>query len=142
MTDLDNNRIDLLYSKAKEARTNAYAPYSKFNVGAAVLTSDGEIFTGANVENASYGLTICAERAAIFSAVNSGASRIDALLLVADTEPGKIVPCGACLQVMSEFMDDVAQVICCTLDSGREYLELRDLLPRAFRMDKEAEDDR
>ena len=91
-----------LWRAALAARQNAYAPYSKFAVGAAVRTVDGEIFAGCNVENASYGLTICAERNAIFGAVARGYSSFTALCVTADTvEP--VAPCGACRQVIAEF---------------------------------------
>ena len=91
-----------LWRAAVSARQNAYAPYSKFAVGAAVRTVDGEIFAGCNVENASYGLTICAERNAIFGAVARGYTEFKALCVTADTaEP--VAPCGACRQVIAEF---------------------------------------
>ena len=91
-----------LLAAALAARENAYAPYSKFKVGAAVETADGHIFTGCNVENASYGLTCCAERNAVFAAIGSGARSFKALCVVADTEE-PVAPCGACRQVLAEF---------------------------------------
>jgi cytidine deaminase len=91
---------DLLYSAAYAVRGNAHAPYSKFQVGAAVLTASGEIFAGCNVENASYGLTICAERVAVGSAVAAGHKQI---IAVAVATSGGHSPCGACRQVLSEF---------------------------------------
>ena len=87
-----------LLAAAQAARDNAYAPYSKFKVGAAVETVDGEIFTGCNIENASYGLTCCAERNAVFAAVCSGVRRFKTLCVVADTDE-PVAPCGACRQV-------------------------------------------
>lgn len=91
-----------LLAAAQAARDNAYAPYSKFKVGAAVETVDGEIFTGCNIENASYGLTCCAERNAVFAAVCSGVRRFKTLCVVADTDE-PVAPCGACRQVLAEF---------------------------------------
>ncbi|MCP5536435.1 MAG: cytidine deaminase [Akkermansiaceae bacterium] len=85
---------------AAEARASAYAPYSKFDVGAALLAENGAIFTGCNVENASYGLTICAERAAVFKAVSEGVRTFSAIAIAV---PGAASPCGACRQVLNEF---------------------------------------
>ena len=99
---MDAKIDDKLLAAALAARENAYAPYSKFTVGAAVLADDGRIFTGCNVENASYGLTCCAERNAIFAAVSSGARSFKALCVVADTD-APVAPCGACRQVLAEF---------------------------------------
>lgn len=91
-----------LFEAAKKARENAYIPYSHFAVGAAVRTADGRIFTGCNIENASYGLTVCAERNAIFAAVKEGVREFQALCVTAAT-PEPVSPCGACRQVMAEF---------------------------------------
>jgi cytidine deaminase len=121
-----------LLQRAREAAKSAYAPYSKFRVGAAVLAG-GSVFTGCNVENASYGLTICAERNAMFQAVAAGYRRIDALALVcvdvAIDGPAKLrMPCGACRQVMAEFgTDDLPIEI-----DGVGVFRLADLLPSAF----------
>ena len=101
VTDVQKNE---LIKAACEARANAYAPYSHYTVGAALLTEDGRLFTGVNVENASYGLTICAERTAVYKMVSEGARRIVAVAVC--TENGGS-PCGACRQVLSEFADDV-----------------------------------
>lgn len=126
----DRERDSLLIEKARQALRNAYAPYSCFKVGAAVVTDDGRFYTGCNVENASYGLTVCAERVAIFSAVADGKRRIEAIAVVAEGEQ-EIYPCGACLQVMSEF--GIQRVL---LGKGEEFNahNLSDLLPRAFRL--------
>ena len=100
---IDDAAVAILIKKAREAQQNAYAPYSHFSVGAAVLTEDTRIYTGCNVENASYGLTMCAERNAIYNAVAGGCRVFRALALVG-TGSDWITPCGACRQVLSEFM--------------------------------------
>src|SRR5262245_35056867 len=99
-----------LIEEAKRARTEAFAPFSKFQVGAAVVTTNDEIYSGANVENSSYGLTNCAERAAIQKAVNAGHRKFKAIAIVADT-PGPCAPCGACRQVLYEFGDETLVVM-------------------------------
>ncbi|MDP6524165.1 MAG: cytidine deaminase [Kiritimatiellia bacterium] len=128
--------IDLL-EKAAAATTNAHAPYSGFQVGAAVETDDGTVFVGCNVENASYGLTMCAERTAIFSAVAEGHRSFARIAVVAsgDTLP---YPCGACRQVLSEFCDDDMKVLVAAADNLEDYktVTLGDLLPHAFRLEK------
>jgi cytidine deaminase len=120
------NWDDLLH-QAWEARDQAYAPYSRFAVGAALLATDGRIFTGCNVENLSYGLTICAERVAIGAAIAAGARDFLALAVVADTDV-PISPCGACRQVLSEFGD--FPILLANRDQSAEFL-LSYLLPRA-----------
>src|SRR5690349_6834523 len=95
-----------LIAIAREARRHAYAPYSKFRVGAAVRATSGEVFTGCNVENASYGLTVCAERNAVFHAVAAGARTFSAIAIAVESKR-RVRPCGACLQVLAEFGDDV-----------------------------------
>ncbi|MGB6221707.1 cytidine deaminase [Haloferula sp.] len=113
--------------QAWAVRDRAYAPYSNFHVGAVLVSSDGRIFSGCNVENLSYGLTMCAERVAIGSAVVAGATEIIAVVVVADTkEP--ISPCGACRQVLAEFGDP--RVLLVSKES-REEFQLSELLPRA-----------
>lgn len=106
----------------------AYAPYSGFAVGAAVLASDGRVFTGCNVENLSFGLSICAERNALFQAVAAGVRTISALAVVADSRK-PVSPCGACRQVMAEFGN--FPVICASLAGDRLVLPVEELLPRA-----------
>lgn len=122
--------VSAMKQAAIEAARRAYAPYSRFAVGAAVLSDDGRIHAGANVENASFGLSICAERNAIFRAVADGARRIDALLVYTPTA-GPTPPCGACRQVLAEFGTD-ALVVCCSDDGGDRRYRLADLLPDAF----------
>ncbi len=125
-----------LIKMAVDARKRAYAPYSKFLVGAALLTSKGKIFTGVNVENASYGLTVCAERVAIFKAVSQGETKFRQIAIVTDTDKPKSL-CGACLQVLSEFCDDL-EIICATLKGKKKEYRLKSLLPYAFkRMSRE-----
>jgi cytidine deaminase len=123
-----------LTAAAKEARSRAYAKYSGFLVGAALRTESGEIFAGCNVENVSYGLTMCAERSAVLAAVADGQRSFSALAVVAD---GGVTPCGACCQVLAEFCDDLPIYL---VDSARgdriEEVRLRELLPRAFRLDR------
>ena len=117
--------------EARAAAKNAYAPFSKLKIGAAVLTANGRIFSGCNIENSSYGLTVCAERVAIFRAVSAGQRRIRALLVYADTK-GLTPPCGACLQVINEFSENPEIVI----SNGRstKTYRLRELLPLGFRL--------
>jgi cytidine deaminase len=120
---------------AQKAATSSYSPYSKFRVGAAVL-SGGKVFTGTNIENASYGLTICAERVAIFSAIASGNRSFDAIAIACvdatAADPINLkVPCGACRQVMQEFASPTAKVIL----EGTTPMALNDLLPIPFSFD-------
>ncbi len=119
-----------LIEAAKNAREYAHAPFSKFKVGAAVGTKSGKIYTGCNVENASYGLTICAERVAIFKAISEGETEFANIAVVADT-PELTPPCGACRQIIWEFCGDVS-VIMANLKDETEILEMKELLPRAF----------
>jgi homotetrameric cytidine deaminase len=120
-----------LRAAALAARANAYAAYSHFTVGAAVETADGRCFTGANIENASYGLTICAERTAVFAAVLAGASRVAA---VAVTGPDGVTtpPCGACRQVLAEFGAPSVPLTYARADGGWNETTLGELLPAAF----------
>lgn len=118
-----------LLSVAREAIHRSYSPYSKFRVGAAVLTEDGRIFHGTNIENVSYGLTICAERVAIFHALVNGAQSIRKLAVTTEREPSSLsecMPCGACRQVMAEFMSLDSEVIVDKIDGT---FTLEDILP-------------
>lgn len=125
---MDKKTKQALIQKAAEAKTGAYAPYSKFRVGAAILTHDGKIFTGANVENASYGLAICAERNAIFQAVFAGQRKISAVAVATD-ERGWITPCGACRQVISEFADGNTDIILTTVDGKSKTVKFKNIFP-------------
>lgn len=118
---------DLLVDAAWQARANAYAPYSNFAVGAALLAADGRVFTGCNVENLSFGLTQCAERVAIGSAVAAGVASFLGVAVVADTAV-PISPCGACRQVLAEFG---VPLVMLANRSGRLEFRLEELLPRA-----------
>ena len=119
-----------LIEAAREARLNAYAPYSGFKVGAAVLGENGLIFTGCNVENASYSLTVCAERAAVFKAVCAGTTRFEAIAVVTNHDV-PAAPCGACRQVLAEFSPEMEVVMANTRGEFRTAT-LRELLPQAF----------
>ena len=129
----------MLLQEARAAQAGSYSPYSNVKVGAALLRADGTIMRGANVENASYGLTVCAERNAIFAAVSQhGKQKFKAIAVSvllprggAGATPAQLSPCGACRQVMAEFMDNDALVI---VDGSRTYT-LGELLPDAFRLD-------
>lgn len=119
-----------LVKVASLARQRAYAPYSKYKVGAAIRTARNKVHVGANVENASYGLTVCAERSAVFAAVNAGDTRLDAIAIVVDADrlPS---PCGACRQVLAEFAPGM-RVILATTAGQRKATTLADLLPEPF----------
>jgi cytidine deaminase len=119
-----------LIEAALAARQKAYAPYSLFPVGAALLTESGELYTGCNIENASYGLSNCAERTAIFKAVSDGHTQFSAIAVVADTE-GACSPCGACRQVMMEFAPQ-SRVILTNLRGDVRVTSVHELLPGAF----------
>ncbi len=126
---------DVLLTMARQAREQAYAPYSRFLVGAAVITRDGRRFSGCNVENASYGLCNCAERTALFSAVAAGCKPGDfeALAVIGDTE-GPISPCGACRQVMSELCREDMPVWLGNLHGDVQETTVGALLPGSFRL--------
>ena len=121
----------ILFEAAKAARKNAYVPYSHFAVGAAVRAKDGRVFTGCNIENASYGLTVCAERNAIFAAVKEGVRDFETLLVTADTE-GPVSPCGACRQVMAEFFEPDLPVTLVSKDKSTVVMTVKELLPYSF----------
>lgn len=118
-----------LMKMAIEARQNAYAPYSHFAVGAALLAESGKVYTGCNIENASYGLTCCAERNAIFAAVGAGERRFKMLAVAADS-PEPVAPCGACRQVIAEF--GIPLVVMGNLKETTKTMTAKELLPYGF----------
>ena len=119
-----------LVQAALAAREKAHAPFSKFKVGAAIEDEHGHIYTGCNIENASYGLTLCAERVAVFKAISEGAGKLMRIAVVADT-PTPTPPCGACRQILWEFMGDV-EVTLANLSNQQETVKMSEILPRAF----------
>jgi cytidine deaminase len=131
--DLPPQMADKLVEVAAQVRRNSYSPYSGFSVGAAVLTEDGRIFSGTNVENASYGATMCAERSAIFSAISAGAKRIEAIAIIADY-PKPVPPCGMCRQVLSE-VGKGAQVVMANTVGARRIETIETLMPFGFELD-------
>lgn len=118
-----------LMKTARKARQNAYAPYSHFAVGAALLAESGKVYTGCNIENASYGLTCCAERNAIFAAVGAGERRFKMLAVAADS-PEPVAPCGACRQVIAEF--GIPFVVMGNLKEATKTMTAEELLPYGF----------
>jgi len=126
---MENTEKELIEA-AREVRTRAYAPYSNFKVGAALRTKNGKIYTGCNVESASYGLTVCAERVAIWKAVSEGEKEFTEIAVVADTQE-LTPPCGVCRQIIWEFCGDVP-VIFANLKGDSEVVTMKELLPRAF----------
>ena len=122
---------DELVAAARAAADNAYAPYSKFRVGAALRFADGAVITGANVENASYGLTVCAERVAVAAAVAAGARKVEAIAIASATSP-PTPPCGMCLQTLAEFAGPDLPVRLVGEDGAVVDTRLGELLPRAF----------
>ena len=132
MNQLTQGEIDLLLDKAREARDRAYAPYSKYAVGAALLTADGQIYQGCNIENAGFTSTICAERTAFFKAVYDGHRAFRAIAVIATGEEMGF-PCGVCRQVMAEFCD--RDFIIVTANRDRTKVDVSDfetLLPHSF----------
>jgi cytidine deaminase len=124
------SEYEVLLATARQSRENAHAPYSNFRVGAALRATSGRIFGGCNVENATYGLTVCAERVAIFKAISEGERGFNAIAVVTDTEV-LTPPCGACRQLIWEFCGDVT-VILSNLKGETEVLRMSDLFPRPF----------
>ena len=122
--------MNKLVAAALEARKNAHAPYSKFQVGAALEDEHGRIYTGCNVENATYGLTICAERVAVFKAISEGARKFTRIAVAADTDV-LTPPCGACRQILWEFCGDV-ELTLVNLAGKTETFRMKDLFPRPF----------
>ena len=116
---------------ANKVKLNSYSPYSNFRVGAVVVTDEGTLYSGVNVENASYGLTNCAERTAIFNAVSSGERKFKTIVLVSDSEDF-ITPCGACRQVLMEICGEDLEVVMSNIDNEIRILKLEELLPLSF----------
>ncbi len=121
-----------LYEKAKEVLPRAYAPFSKFKVGAALLSKDGEVFTGVNVENSSFGGTICAERTAFVKAVSEGVYEFEAIAVV--SSDGQAWPCGICRQFMKEFCDDDFKIITGDNADDLSVYTMDEILPKGFRL--------
>ncbi|HPC83612.1 MAG TPA: cytidine deaminase [Thermoanaerobaculaceae bacterium] len=121
--------IDRLFSAARQAQANAWAPYSRFQVGAAVLADDGRVFVGCNMENASFGLTVCAERNALAAAVVAGAKPVAVAVVGPQVS---LPPCGACRQVLAEFGLDLQVLLTAAEPPGHQVLTVADLLPSAF----------
>ena len=132
--DISEEMIRRLIAAAREGQKYSYSPYSGFKVGAAVLGTDGMIYTGCNIENVSYGLTNCAERTAIFKMVSSGCRTFKALALVCGEKPQDSAPCGACRQVMAEFVEDASAVPVIMAGNSGDYctMTVQELLPGAF----------
>jgi len=128
--DVGVNENETLISAARQARENAHAPYSNFRVGAALRATSGRVFGGCNVENATYGLTVCAERIAIFKAISEGERGFDAISVVTDTD-ALTPPCGACRQLIWEFCGDIP-VIMANLKGRVEIMQMQNLFPRPF----------
>jgi cytidine deaminase len=122
--------LDVLLAAALAARENAFAPYSEFRVGAAIEDIDGRIHTGCNVENATYGLTLCAERVAVFKAISEGVRKFRRVAVAADTDR-LTPPCGACRQILWEFCGDV-EIVLVNLRGKTETYRLKDLFPKPF----------
>lgn len=126
---MDQTTKTQMIDAAREAAQRSYAPYSRFRVGAALMAADGTLFQGVNVENRSYGLGICAERSAIVSAVTAGHSAFTAIAVYSPDADYPISPCGACRQVMSEFMDPSAEVVFVDRDGNEETHTVEEILP-------------
>lgn len=124
-----------LINYAIQASKRAYAPYSNFKVGAALLTKNNQLFLGSNIENSSYSLTCCAERVAIFKAISEGETSFIKLAVVANTDK-PVTPCGACRQVMSEFFDDQVTIYLANKQAEIKKVKISNLLPDAFSIEK------
>jgi cytidine deaminase len=130
---LDENYVYYLIEECIKIRNNAYAVYSNFKVGALIVDDNNNLVPGVNVENASYGLSICAERNAIFSAITLGAKKIKILCVVGDSL-SPISPCGACRQVISEFCDEDTVIILSNLEKKYKIFKVDELLPYSFKL--------
>ncbi|MCX8130263.1 MAG: cytidine deaminase [Clostridia bacterium] len=121
-----------LIEMAVKTKEKAYAPYSGFRVGAALVTENGSIYTGVNIENATYGATCCAERTAVYKAVSEGNTTVKAIAVASDSEE-LVYPCGICRQVLAEFGSDDMEIICTSINGSYRIYRLDELLPQAFR---------
>jgi cytidine deaminase len=130
-----SSNLDMLLKAAQEAKARAYAPYSNFHVGAALITTDGTLFTGCNVENTSYGLTNCAERTAIFKMISEGEEKIAEILVIGDTDDF-LPPCGACRQVIAEFSQQDTPVYMANKQGTIKTTSVGELIPFTFFLDK------
>ena len=130
MSKIDNKLFEKLREEAIKASKNAYAPYSKFRVGAALCDEKGNVFSGANVENVSYGLTVCAERSAVFSGISNGINSIAVMVIYTPTKT-PTPPCGACRQVIQEFSKNAVIISVCDTDEIIET-SINELLPNSF----------
>ncbi len=128
---MTNNELVYIALKSKK---NAYVPYSGFKVGACVEMDDGTVYTGANVENSSFGATVCAERCAVFSAVSDGRRRIKRIAIASDSKSA-VTPCGICRQVISEFSYENTVVLCASNDGEFEKYSIGELMPKAFKLE-------
>lgn len=128
-----SNNADVMAQQAYKARQNAYAPYSDFSVGCSVMAEDGAIFTGCNVENSSYGITICAEQSAITSLISNGKKKIKAIAIIGSGK-GLCAPCGKCRQVIREFATPDAPIHLCDAKTGEviKTTNIKELLPISF----------
>jgi cytidine deaminase len=129
---MDQKDYQELIELAIKSKEDAYAPYSNFRVGAALMTEEGKIYTGINIENAPDGATCCGERTAVFKAVSEGARKLKAIAIAGDSED-VCYPCGICRQVLAEFGDDELVVICTSKNGNYKEYKLGELLPNAFR---------
>ena len=136
-TSIEDCGFAELVNSAKKALENAYCPYSNYKVGAALLTPDGKIFTGCNIENGSYGASNCAERTAVFKAVSEGERRFSAVAIAAEDGEATPFPCGICRQVLSEFCPPDMPVLICDGNGSVCSAELGELIPHAFDFKKE-----
>ncbi len=125
-----DHQMDNLIESAREVRERAHAPFSRFKVGAAVEDENGRVFTGCNVENATYGLSVCAERSAVLKAISEGAAKLKRVAVVADSDT-LTPPCGACRQILWEFCGD-AELILANLSGKQETLSMKQIFPRPF----------
>ena len=133
---MDEDKIFALLQAAKETMENAYAPYSHFTVGAALLTEGGEIYTGCNVENASFGVSVCAERTAFLKAVSQGNREFFAIAVISNGTQYTL-PCGVCRQTMLEFCGDDFLIFCADKDGAYKEYKLKELIPNGFRLNRD-----